>query len=138
MGYRQYLHAYTDLPPDVIFLSATLHESPGLSAVGATFGLVRPDGIDNRTWALIESHFSHLRLLDRYDELSNDEIAEILSGSRIYLDTGGQDIRMFLAKEAADRENAHGKSHWRAVLIRAIAEHNHLDNWLNPSCIPVP
>ncbi|MEO8340630.1 MAG: hypothetical protein ABI604_13090 [Nitrospirota bacterium] len=132
-GNRQYLHSYTDSLPDVTILSATLHESPGYTAVGATFALVRPNLIDNSIWEVIESHFQRLHLLDRYDNLSNDEIAEVLSDSCIYLDSGGQDIRKFLAKQAADREDAHGKNHWRAVLIRAMAEHSHLENWINPS-----
>jgi hypothetical protein len=138
IGNRQYLHAYTDSAPDATFISATLHESPGFSAVGATFALVRPNGIDNISWALIESHFARLRFLERYNELSNDEIAEILSDSRIYLDSGGQNIRTFLAKQAADREDAHGMNHWRAVLLRAMAGHSHLENWITLSCNSIP
>ncbi|ULA65041.1 MAG: hypothetical protein LZF86_190336 [Nitrospira sp.] len=129
-GTRQYLHAYTDLPPEDTFLATTLHESPGYSVVGATFNLVRPDGIDNIYWKLIESHFDCLCLLDRYNNLGNDEIAEILSSSRSYLETHGKDVRTFLEKEATDRENAHGKSHWRAVLLRAMARHGRLEHWI--------
>mgnify|MGYP001559457543 FL=1 len=130
MGHRQYLHAYTDTPPDDAFLVAKLHESPSHDAVGATFSLARPNAIDDSVWALIESHFARLHLLERYNEQGNDEIAEILSNSYNYMDTGGQNIREFLTREAADREGAHGKSHWRAVLLRAMAEHDHLESWI--------
>lgn len=137
-GNRQYLHAYTDSLPEATYLYATMHELSGYNAVGATFTLVRPNAIENLAWALIQSHFERLRLLDRYNDLSNDEIAEILADSRIYLNSGGQNVRAFLTSQAADREDAHGKNHWRAVLLRAMAGHSHLENWINPSCVPTP
>lgn len=130
-GNRQYLHAFTDQLPDVVFLVSTLHESGEHLAVGATFDLVRPVTIDSMLWALIESHFKRLRLLARYNELSNDEIAEILSSSRYHLDDGGQDARVFLSMQAKGEEHIRGKNHWRAVLMRAMAEHSHLENWIN-------
>lgn len=137
-GDRQYLHAYTDSHLESAFLVATLHEKQGYKAVGATFSLDRPEAADNSTWKLIESHFDRLRLLYRYSELSNDEIAEILSNSRIFLDAGGRDVRSFLEKQAADREETHGKNHWRAVLLRTMAQHNHLEDWINANRTSIP
>jgi len=137
-GNRQYFHAYTDSHLDFAYLTVTLHEKPGYKAVGATFSLAQPGAVDNNTWKLIETHYERLHLLDRYTELSNDEIVEILSNSRIYLETGGRDIRSFLAKQSADREEAHGKNHWRAVLIKMMAGHAHLENWIHASRSSLP
>lgn len=129
-GRRQYLHAFSDEIPDATFVTVTLHEEDALTGVGATFLLVRPDGVEVPTWALIKSHFDRLHLLHRYAELSNDEIAEILSDCRIFIDAGGPDVRQFLGHRAQERFGIHGRNHWRAVLMQALAEHENLDSWI--------
>lgn len=130
VGGRQYLHAFSDEIPDATFVTITLHEEDAMTGVGATFSLARPDGVEAPTWALIKSHFDRLHLLDRYAELSNDEIAEMLSDCRIFLDAGGPDVRQFLSHRAQERFGIHGRNHWRAVLMQALAEHENLDSWL--------
>lgn len=130
-GARQYLHAYSDQLPDVQFVSVILHENPVLQGVGATFSTQRPAGMPNALWLLIVSHFTRLKLIARYDERGNDEIAEILSDCRVYLDTGGPDARAFLQGRADDRQEVHGRNHWIAVLMEAMAKHPNLTNWVN-------
>ncbi|UUZ67921.1 HNH endonuclease [Polaromonas sp. P2-4] len=129
-GRRQYLHAFSDEIPDATFVTVTLHEGDVMTGVGASFSLVRPNEIEASTWVLIKSHFDRLHLLERYAELSNDEIAEMLSDCRIFLDSGGPDVRQFLGHCAQERFGIHGRNHWRAVLMQALAEHENLDSWL--------
>jgi hypothetical protein len=129
-GKRQFLHAYTDELPDIQFVQVTLHEDHALAGVGATFSLVRPVGMDDDLWGLIDSHFHRLKLLDRYDERGNDEVAEILSDCRQFHDAGGQDVRAFLTGRADDRRTVYGRNHWIAVLMGAMAQHPNLEAWV--------
>ena len=129
-GRRQYLHAYSDELPDLQFVTVSLHEQYGLSGVGATFALVRPEGVPGDSWRLVKSHFDRLHLLDRYDELGNDEIAEILSDGRAFVEAGGDDVRQFLSARAHDRRTVYGRNHWRAVLMEALSIHDNLETWL--------
>jgi 5-methylcytosine-specific restriction endonuclease McrA len=130
-GERQFLHAYTDEIPDLQFVKVTLHEDRALAGVGATFLLERPDGVVDEQWKLIDSHFRRLRLIDRYDERGNDEVAEILSDCREFLDAGGTDVQKFLTGRAKDRRTIYGRNHWIAVLMEAIAGHPHLMAWID-------
>jgi len=129
-GQRQYLHAYLDDIPNFIFLAATLHVSPTLNGVGATFSLQKPHAINQTKWELIETHFNRLRLLERYNELSNDEIGEIIASCKSYIAAGGLDVRQFLNNQAVDYANVHGENHWLAVLMSALASHADLLTWV--------
>lgn len=129
-GRRQFLHAYSDQIPDLQFVEVTLHEVPPLNGVGATFSLRKPAGIADEVWELITSHFARLKLLDRYDERGNDEVAEILSDCRTFRDAGGNSVRDFLIGRANDRGAVYGRNHWIAVLMDALAKHPKLEGWI--------
>jgi 5-methylcytosine-specific restriction endonuclease McrA len=128
-GRRQFLHAYTDDLPNQQFIKATLHEDRLLAGVGATFLLERPAKVADDLWELISSHFRRLKLIERYDERGNDEVAEILSGCRAFLNAGGQDVRKFLSECAIERRAVYGANHWIAVLMKTMADHPNLEAW---------
>ena len=128
-GNRQFLHAYTDAIPEVQFLGVKLHEAPPLAGVGATFALTRPANMSSQLWQLIDSNFSRLRLIDRYNEQSNDEVAEILSDCRVFLETGGKNVREFLRGRAKERLAVYGANHWIVVLMKEMAKHPKLETW---------
>lgn len=66
-----------------------------------------------------------------YDERGNDEIAEIVAGCRVFRDTSAVgDVAGFLHGLAEDRKNAHGRNHWIAVLMEAMAQHPNLLDWV--------
>lgn len=130
-GKRQFLHAYTDDVPDLQLVQVTLHEDQALAGVGATFSLERPAGVADELWELIDSHFRRLKLIDRYDERGNDEVAEILSDCREFCDAGGQYVRKFLNGRAKDRRTVYGRNHWIAVLMDAMAQHPNLEAWVH-------
>lgn len=131
-GRRQFLHAYTDEIPDLQFVRVTLHENQVFEGVGATFSLERPEGMADEQWSLIDSHFRRLKLIDRYNELSNDEISEVLSDCRVFYEAGGgrQNVRNFLVGRANERRNVHGINHWIVVLMNAMALHADLEVWV--------
>ncbi|MEI2454760.1 hypothetical protein ABU614_15065 [Lysobacter firmicutimachus] len=130
-GKRQFLHSYTDIVPDLQFVKVTLHEDPHFTGVGATFSLERPAEMEENVWDLIDSHFRRLKLIDRYDERSNDEVAEILSDCRVFLNAGGANLQEFLKGRSNDRRETYGANHWIAVLMNTMAEHPNLKNWVH-------
>lgn len=130
-GERQYLHAYSDALPDAQFVYVTLHQHVALKGVGATFSLQQPVDVPAEQWRLIDSHFRRLHLIDRYDELGNDEIAEMLSDGKAYQDAGGSDVQDFLRCRSTDRRGVYGRNHWVAVLMSALAEHQDLQSWID-------
>jgi hypothetical protein len=129
-GDRQYIYAFSDDLPDVDFLIVTLHQVAGLSGVGATFSLLEPHGIDNAQWALLKSHFDKLGLIERYNEFSNDEVAEALLVCKAHLDDGGNSAQGFLMARAKNEQKTHGRNHWRAVLMARMAADPNLESWV--------
>lgn len=129
-GQRQYLHAYSDALPNEQFVHVTLYQHSALKGVGATFSLRRPTGVPVVQWRLIDSHFRRLHLIDRYDEEGNVQIAEILSDSKAYQDSGGPDVRAFLHGRAMDRKAVYGSNYWKAVLMQALAVDKNLQSWI--------
>lgn len=130
-GKRQYLHLFSDEIPEDAFLVVVLTELPSMDGVGATFRLQRPAEFPPPAWELIEAHFRRLRLLERYSEQVNDEIAEILSDCAIYLEEGGISAASFLRKRAAERASVYGRSHWRVVLMQGLADSPKLPFWIS-------
>lgn len=130
-GKLQYLHAYLDDVPDLQFVHVELHQDPALAAVGATFSLQRPAGVADAMWDRIRSHFERLKLINRYDEGGNDEVAEILADCHEYLKSGGEQVRTFLSGCAQDRRAVYGRNHWIAVLMDAMAAHPSFEGWVN-------
>lgn len=130
-GARLFLHAYSDQIPDVQFLEVELYEEASLAGVGATFNLVIPDGMDEQISTLIQSHFNRLHLLDRYRELSNDEIGEILADCKVFIQAGGNDVRTFLRDRGNERAGIYGRNNWRSLLMIALANHNKIEDWVN-------
>jgi len=118
---RQYLHLYSDLIPIDDFLIVGLHTPVGTTGVGATFKIARPPGFRLEAWRLIESHFAKLKLLDRYTEQSNVEIAEILEACAEHLGAGGSKPRRFLIGIANRQMAVYGSSNWRVQLMRKLA-----------------
>jgi 5-methylcytosine-specific restriction endonuclease McrA len=118
---RQYLHLYSDLIPASDFLGVYLHAPVTATGVGATFRLTKPKRVRTQDWRLIESHFTKLKLLDRYAEQSNAEIAEILESCAEHVTHGGLRPKQFLLGIANRQVAVYGSSSWRVQLMRKLA-----------------
>ncbi len=129
-GRRRYVHFYLDEIPDVEFLEVELLIAPPLRGVGAKFSLKQGE-VDDDDWRLIEAHFDRLHLIDRYNEDANDEIAEMLEAGAIHRQTGGPEVRNFFLNLAQASGDVFGRSNWRAVLLRALADHPHVEDWVD-------
>lgn len=128
-GARRFWHAYTDPVPRCDFLIASLFTHP-VAGVSATFSLV-PPAIPTPRWTIIASHFSELKLIERYNELASDEIEEMLKSCASHVDAGGSDPVAFLRREARDARQTWGRNHWRAVLMEALTYDPAFLTWVN-------
>lgn len=129
-GARQYLHFYRDAIPVAPFLTVNVSSNTAAQAVGATFSIQRA-GMPASSWALIESHFRKLHLIELYDSYSNDLINLALRSVRSHLSAGGADAAGFLAGEALEAAELYGEYGWRAVLLGEMSTHPHLDQWVS-------
>lgn len=134
-GNRQYIHFYIDQIPEVAFLRVEILQDPAIVGVGARFYLDQ-SGIDPSVWIVISSHFSRLRLIARYSDLVNSEIDTILDSCCDYLRADGPNVRTFITNSAATATKVHGRNHWRAVLMAAMANHADLEEWLTSKLQP--
>lgn len=129
VGARQYLHFYLDAIPVVPFLTVTIISKVIARAVGATF-TVQQAGMSPGSWALMEAHFRKLKLIELYNSYSNDLINTILRSARSYVNAGGLSAASFLDNEAQENASLYGEYGWRAVLLRAMSIHPHLNQWI--------
>lgn len=120
---RIFIHYYSDEIPSEIFLSVDLVPSPNEQTLGAIFKIIKPVSGVITNWDLIESHFSRLKLLDRYSELVNDEIAEAVDVCVDHLSEGGVSASKFARRIGIRMGDTFGVNHWRAVLYAALSNH---------------
>jgi 5-methylcytosine-specific restriction endonuclease McrA len=119
---RLFLHYYSDEIPDVLFLFVELVSSPSENSLGAKFRIEKPDSVDDDNWDLIKSHFKRLKLLDRYADLVNDEIAEAVDVSVDHLSDGGISATKFIQRMGHRMGDIFGANHWRSVLYLGLSE----------------
>ena len=132
-GDRICLYFYSDSVPQVPFIrcALTLPQLGGHN-VGVTFLLERPVGLRLARWDPIVRHFTRLGLIDRYNEIGNDELSEVFSSARDFLDNGGprRRVRGFIRSAAVRFADVHGASYWRTELRRQVAMSPALFTWL--------
>jgi hypothetical protein len=132
-GDRVCLYLYGDTPSPLAFIECRLTAATANDErVGVTFELNRPPGMRQARWDPLVRHFNRLGLIERYNELGNDELTEVLSNARDFLDNGGprNRVRRFIRSGAARLSDMHGLSYWRAELRRRVADATELFSWL--------
>jgi hypothetical protein len=134
-GDRICLYFYSDRIPASDFVRCRL-TPPARNGrnVGVTFALEKPRGLQQARWQTIVRHFNRLGLIERYNEIGNDELSEVLENARDYLDSGGPPsrVRNFIELGATRLASLHGFSYWRAELRRQVAMALDLMTWLRP------
>ena len=121
-GVRSSLHPYFDsLPTDRFLALKTRLRSDALSL---RYRVFRPTGMDRHTYERLNSHFSLLKLEDRYRRMGLEDLgSQYRSLERIYGDfQDASSVAKQLATTAGDLEDHYGVNHWRAVLYRSLSE----------------
>lgn len=118
---RLFLHPYYDRVPDIPFVLAEVALLP--AALTLSYRVVQPAGMTLETYRQLHSHFSLLRLADRYRLMSLEHLRDRYRAlARFYgpEEDAGR-VADELNQDAEDLSAEHGPNHWRAVLYRALA-----------------
>ena len=121
-GVRSSLHPYFDsLPTDRFLAVDTRLRSDALSL---RYHVFRPTGMDRHTYQRLTSHFSLLKLEDRYRRMGLEHLgSQYPSLERIYGDfEDANGVAKLLKTTAGTFEAQNGVNHWRAVLYRSLSE----------------
>lgn len=116
-----FLHLYSAIIPNEEFLSVELFTKPSANSIGARFQLHKPEDMDNDIWNVLSYHYENLKLLERYNELANDEVTRIFTSCVCHLNDGGNSIAGFLVPLGKSEESLYGLNYWLAVLIKALS-----------------
>jgi hypothetical protein len=118
---RLFLHPYYDVIPLVPFVRAEVTLLNDLLVL--SYSVAQPAGMDRRTYRHLHSHFSRLRLADRYRLMSLEHLRDRYRAfARFYGPTeDAERVAEELNQDAEDLAEEYGPNHWRAVLYRALA-----------------
>lgn len=119
--HRTILHFYTDSIPLKQFIFVKLNVNKGLKTISAYFSMQRPNGINDDTWSILESHYDKLNLLGRYNDHVGDAIDEIRAVCIAHMSDGGKSVTNFLASLLKDDKELFGVNHWRVVLMDELS-----------------
>ncbi|HGZ2751915.1 TPA: HNH endonuclease [Yersinia enterocolitica] len=122
--HRIFLHFYSDIIPNLQYLTVKLNSNVAVNSVGAEFLIKRPENIQDKVWNILASHYEKLDLIIKYNELASDEISEVFNTCVSHLQCGGTDLHRFMHKLLAPEEKLYGINHWRVVLMKALSINN--------------
>ena len=117
-----FLNLYLDELPNKKYLIADFDFKDNIPMV--TFSLGNPENIDNRTYEIIESHFSRLDLLRRMRERSNEKITDIINAIKgnYKLNSDIDSVKSAIRETEENNKKVYGYKHWKSVLILSIIE----------------
>ena len=118
---RMFLHPCYDAIPVVTFLAVRARMEA--DALILSYRVVRPAGMELRTFQHLRSHFHELDLADRYRRMGLDHLGGQYPALRRAYGPGedGKRVADKLIEEAEDFEEASGPNYWLAKLYRALA-----------------
>lgn len=124
-GSRTFLNFYVDSLPVAPMLEtvATWSVRHGKLIPKMSFSLVRPMRFRRASFALIESHFRRLQLLERYRDQSNSEYLALRDTAQARSARSVVTLRNFLNGWIARRTLTLGPLHWKLSLYRTLIEH---------------
>ena len=127
-NHRTFIYFYTDVIPNTQYLFVDLINIRNYNSLGARFKIIRPKNISNDIWNIIDSHYKKLDLIDRYNELVNDEISEVADTCVNHILDGGVSISGFVDHTLYRERQIYGLNHWRVVLMESLSVSPYFDN----------
>lgn len=112
------INFYTDSLPDIRYLFARIIPIKG-GGVQFEYYLSNINGIDKNLYGLIERHFDHYHLIDRYYNKAVQELSNIENYFKFEEITNEADFDKAASKlirKTDDDAKAYGKNHWKIVM----------------------
>lgn len=121
---RLFVHFYSDTVSSEQYLYVQLHQRQDALGIGATYYISehKPDDLSVDEWNLIQSHYTRLSLIDRYNYEVNSEVSYIFDNCKAFVSAGGQDVASFLNNFSDNEAEIYGANYWRGVLMRELAQ----------------
>jgi 5-methylcytosine-specific restriction endonuclease McrA len=124
-GVRKIIHFFNDNIPTTKFLHANVTMNANIPII--KFSIQHVPGINTQTYNLINSHFTRLHLIKRYNDLVDKEVSNIkiiIDGVKkgltpIAITSIG--IKNILIQIASNNRSVYGNNYWRAILWEEIA-----------------
>lgn len=130
---RGIINYYFDDIFETEFLSATLEYGDDSSEIPSVqFFLLENEGLDDDKRKLLASHFSRLKLFERYKDKVKSEISEILRTHTTFVvpDINTDKLRSMNNEYADKLSRSYGLNYWRAVIRRAVSGNDRFLNYL--------
>lgn len=119
-GGAAFLHSYRHtIPVDERFLLAIISIE---KTVDIRFDVAVTQGLCGETFEILKSHFTQLNLAELYGGLAIEVLQEKRDSLYDYYEEGGAGaLQKYLARDARSAESPFGVSHWKPVLLNALA-----------------
>lgn len=118
-GVRAFINLYYDSIPHNQFLFASVTVAGSTPLV--VFELRNDGSIPKDTYERIVSHYTRLRLLERYSAVANCVVSPLLQSMRQSGLRNRGEISKQLLEEATIKESFFGSNHWKPATIRGMA-----------------
>ena len=111
------INFYTDTLPDIRYLFARITQIIG--GVQFKYFLNNRNGVDANLYALIERHFDHYHLLDRYYAKAVQELPSIVNyfkSEELTCEADYDKAASNLIRKTDEDSKVYGKNHWKIVM----------------------
>ncbi|MEH2172212.1 hypothetical protein [Nostoc sp.] len=88
----------------------------------AEYSLMQTSGISDSQFCLIKSHYTKLKLLERFRKASPEVLSETQSSIKTHIKAKSiERVRQFLSEEAERLRDRFSNNHWKVVLHEGMA-----------------
>lgn len=129
-GERVFLNLYLDKLPETqyLFVDFIINEE----GIETNYQLNNLNGIEDELYALIESHYKGLNLLERFSENSDEVITEFINSIKPYTERLTiEEIREIVNEGCEENKTSFGFNYWKSILkLELIRNDNFINEYL--------
>lgn len=119
-GKRQIINLYYDNLISVRYLNVSISYKGDVPI--AEYSLIKPTGISDSQFCLIQSHYTKLKLLERYRKRSPEVLSETQSSIKTHIKVKSiERVTQFLLEEAQRLRGRFSNNYWKVVLYEGMA-----------------
>jgi hypothetical protein len=130
-GKRQIINLYYDNLLSERYLNVSISYKDDVPS--AEYSLIQPIGISDSQFSLIQSHYTKLKLLERFRNRSPEVLSETQSSIKTHIKAkSNKRVIQFLLEEAQRLRDRFSNNHWKVVLHEEMANSSKFieDCWL--------
>lgn len=119
---RRFIHFYNDNLFDKQFLFAELAITANTPVINLS--IVKPQGMTNEDFQIIECHFEDLNLFQQYKERSNSTLSTELKKIKKLLNLGFTNEQIIAQLQTSEKSYAedYGLNYWKSVMFQCMSQ----------------